>query len=47
MTSPSKSQSSVPPKPPGHDQQPGWKRLSDTSRRFIKRDPQLLPLAAM
>ncbi|CDU26228.1 uncharacterized protein SPSC_06422 [Sporisorium scitamineum] len=42
---PTKAQSSVPPKPPGHDQMPPWKRVADTSKRFVKRDPQLAPLA--
>ncbi|SOV08727.1 uncharacterized protein UDID_04775 [Ustilago sp. UG-2017a] len=42
-----KGQASVPPKGPGHDQMPLWKRMTDTSRRFMKRDPQLMPLAAI
>ncbi|KAF6767534.1 hypothetical protein PSEUBRA_005607 [Kalmanozyma brasiliensis GHG001] len=44
---PTKSQSSVPPKSPGHDQLPPWKKVTDTSKRFVKRDPQLAPLGAI
>ncbi|SPO45318.1 uncharacterized protein PSANT_03004 [Moesziomyces antarcticus] len=40
-----KSQASVPPKPTGHDERPIWSRMANTTKRFMKRDPQLAPLA--
>ncbi|KAJ9479526.1 hypothetical protein PHBOTO_003008 [Pseudozyma hubeiensis] len=44
---PDGGQSSVPPKPPGHDQLPPWKKAGGTFGRFVKRDPQLAPLAVI